>query len=133
MRTAIDTSVLIQIQRHQFEWDRWRDLLDRAAQEGQLLVCPVVFAECAPGYPSAEVALREFDSIQVRFDSLSPESCHLAGETFVRYRRQGGPRVHLIPDFLIAAHAAMQADRIAAIDRGYFRAYFPDLAMVAPE
>jgi predicted nucleic acid-binding protein len=133
MRTAIDTSVVIQIQRRQEGWERWRDLLDRAARDGPLLVSPVVFAECAPGYPSAEAALQDLGSIQIRFDPLSPESCHLAGATFMHYRRQGGPRTHLIPDFLIAAHAAMQADRIAAIDRGYFRAYFPDLAMVAPE
>ncbi|MGK0188260.1 MAG: hypothetical protein ACI9R3_004052 [Verrucomicrobiales bacterium] len=33
---------------------------------------------------------------------------------------------HLVPDFIIAAHAQIQADRLAAIDRGYLREGFPN-------
>jgi len=33
---------------------------------------------------------------------------------------------HLIPDFLIAAHAEAQAGRLAAIDRGCLRSCFPE-------
>ncbi|MFV1995933.1 MAG: type II toxin-antitoxin system VapC family toxin [Verrucomicrobiales bacterium] len=132
MKTAVDSSVLILMQRQQPGWERWRDALTAAATEGPLLISPVVFAECAPGYPSVEVALRRFESIQLRYDPLSPESAFLAGETFLRYRREGGPREFLIPDFLIAAHATIQADRLAATDRGYLRRYFPQLSLLEP-
>jgi len=37
----------------------------------------------------------------------------------------------MIPDFLVAGHALHQADRLAAIDRGYLRAYFPSLRLLA--
>ncbi len=131
MRTALDSSVVILLQRRQAGWEVWRDALTRAATEGPLLISPIVFAECSVGFPSAEIALREFESIQVHFDPISPESAYLASRTFLRYRREGGPRPHLIPDFLIAAHATVQADRLAAIDRGYLRRYFPALALLA--
>jgi predicted nucleic acid-binding protein len=36
----------------------------------------------------------------------------------------------LIPDFLIAAHAQLQAGRLIAADRGYLRAYFQDLPVI---
>ncbi len=131
MRTALDSSVLILIQRRQPGWETWRDALTRAATEGPLLLCSVVFAESSAGFPSAGIALRQFESIQVHYDPMSPTSAYLAGQTFLRYRREGGPRQHLIPDFLIAAHASVQADRLAAIDRGYLRRYFPDLPLLS--
>jgi predicted nucleic acid-binding protein len=37
-----------------------------------------------------------------------------------------------VPDFFIAAHAQIQCDRLAAIDRGYLRRYFPRLKILRP-
>jgi len=132
VRTAIDSSVVILLQRRQSGWERWREALDEAASEGTLLVSSVVFAECSPGFKSLDDALHAFSSVHIHFDPLSPEAAYLAGHTFVRYRLEGGPRRQLIPDFLIAAHAAVQADQLAAIDRGYLRRYFPKLNLLSP-
>jgi predicted nucleic acid-binding protein len=133
MRTAIDSSVLLSVLRQQAGWEHWRDRLCAAASEGSLLICPVVFAECACGYGSAEVAVEKFESLGIACDPISNQAAYLAGQTFLEYRRCGGPREHLIPDFLIAAHASVQADRLAAIDRGYLRRYFPRLALLGIE
>jgi predicted nucleic acid-binding protein len=132
MRTAVDSSVLLCILRRQDGWEQWRDTLSRAAQEGVLSLCPVVFAECSAGFADVADARGQLDSLCLVYDAFSPESAYLAGQIFLRYRREGGPRQHLIPDFLIAAHASVQADRLAAIDRGYLRAYFPDLPLLEP-
>lgn len=131
MRTALDSSVVILLQRRQAGWEAWREALTQAATEGPLLINPIVFAECSAGFASAEIALREFSGIQIYYDPIAPEAAYLAGRIFLRYRREGGPRQHLIPDFLIAAHATVQAERLAAIDRGYLRRYFPHLPLLA--
>jgi predicted nucleic acid-binding protein len=131
MRTALDSSILIQLYRKQAGWELWRDKLQAASAEGQLLISPVAFAEYSVAYPSSDSALADLDRLNVIYDMIAPDSAYLAGQIFLRYRREGGPRLHLLPDFLIAAHATMQAERLAAIDRGYLRRYFPDLELLS--
>lgn len=132
MRTAIDSSVLLCILRRQTGWESWRAVLSRAAEEGSLTLCPVVFAECSTGFSNVDEALAKFESLCIAYDPITPDAAYLGGQFFLRYRREGGPRTHLLPDFLIAAHASVQADRLAAIDRGYLRTYFPILPILAP-
>jgi predicted nucleic acid-binding protein len=69
--------------------------------------------------------------LAISYDPISPEAAYLAGQTFKNYRKAGGPRDHLVPDFLIAAHAQIQANRLAAVDRGYLRTWFPELELLA--
>ncbi len=56
----------------------------------------------------------------------------LAGKIFRAYRRAGGPRKTILADFLVAAHAATQADSLATEDRGYMRSYFPSIRLLVP-
>lgn len=133
MRTALDSSVLILLYRKQAGWEAWRDSLQTAAREGELILSPVAFAEYSIAYPNVESAQADLDRLHIYYEPIEPASAYLAGQMFLRYRREGGPRQHLMPDFLIAAHASIQADRLAAIDRGYLRRYFPDLDILTPK
>lgn len=56
----------------------------------------------------------------------------LAGRTWRRYRVAGGPHERILPDFLIGAHAKLQAGRLLSRDRGFYRAYFTDLEILPP-
>ncbi len=132
MRTALDSSVLFLLSRRQPGWEAWRDCLHTAAGEGELLISPIAFAEFSIAYASIDAAQADLDRLHIFYDPITPAAAYLAGQIFLRYRRMGGPRLHLIPDFLIAAHASVQADRLAALDRGYLRTYFPDLPILSP-
>ena len=96
-----------------------------------MALCPVFLRSCI-WFARVDEAFVKFDSLCIGYDPIMPATAYLAGQTFLRYRRGGGPRQHLIPDFLIAAHASVQADRLAAINRGYLRTYFPALAVLSP-
>jgi predicted nucleic acid-binding protein len=132
MTTAVDSSVLWAILKNEPGAADWAEVLQTAASDGPLVLCPVVFSELAPSTTDAASLLSLLSRLGLSYDPLSPEAAHLAGVTFQRYRHAGGPRQHLVPDFLIAAHASVQADRLAAIDRGYLRRWFPALALLQP-
>ena len=132
VKTAVDSSVLLAIFNGEPEARAWLTCLIQARREGQLVICDVVYAELSPAFAS-EFELRAIlGKLGVSFESISPEAAWKAGMCFRSYRNAGGPRRHLIPDFLIAAHAQVQADRCAAIDRGYLRRYFKDLPLLRP-
>ena len=132
MTTAVDTSVLIAIAKGEAGARAWTDILATSRGEGEVVVCDVVAAEFFALLLDEAAFQRSLGGLGVAFSPTSLESARLAGRIFRTYRSEGGPREHLVPDFLIGAHAQRQADRIAAIDRGYLRRYFPRLRILKP-
>ena len=131
MITALDSSVLWAIIKKESGHENWIQALIRAASEGPLVISPVAFAELSPSTSSADSLMEFLRRLAISYDPISPDAAYLAGQTFKNYRKAGGPRKHLVPDFLIAAHAQIQANRLAAIDRGYLRTWFPELKLLA--
>jgi predicted nucleic acid-binding protein len=56
----------------------------------------------------------------------------IAGRAFKDYKRRGGTRQRVVPDFLVGAHAQAQADRLLSRDRGFYRAYFKAVTILDP-
>jgi predicted nucleic acid-binding protein len=56
----------------------------------------------------------------------------LAGRAFERYRRSGGTRTAMLPDFFIGAHAEVTQPPLLTRDVVCYRTYFPDIALIAP-
>ena len=133
MTTALDSSVLWAIIRREAGYQHWLRTLIEAASAGPLIISPVAFAELAPSTSDEGELLDFLARLAVTYEPISPAAAHLAGLTFKRYRKAGGPREHLVPDFIIAAHAQTHAQRLAAIDRGYLRRWFPSLRLLVPE
>jgi predicted nucleic acid-binding protein len=132
MKTAVDSSVLLAIFNDEPDARNWLKCLIDARREGQLVICDAAYAELAPAFATESDLQETLLKLGVAFEAVTPSSAWKAGVTYRVYRDAGGPRERLIPDFLIAAHASVQADRLAAADRGYLRSYFADLPLLAP-
>jgi predicted nucleic acid-binding protein len=57
----------------------------------------------------------------------------LAGKVFTRYRKSGGTRTGVLPDFFIGAHAAVSELPLLTRDVGRYKTYFPSLTLITPE
>jgi len=137
VRTAIDTNILSAL------WSNEAAAIDVAQQLGDarsfgaLLISPVVYAELL-AYPKAtESFVNGFladTGITVDFE-IAEIVWVDAGRRFAHYADQhrkaghGAPR-RLLADFLIGAHALLQADRLMSLDAARYQQYFPELKLV---
>jgi predicted nucleic acid-binding protein len=129
---AIDTSVLLAIFKGEADGERWLAGLQQRAATCALWISPVVLAEVRSFFASDIACLEALHDLGIATQSLTDDASLLAGKIFREYRRQGGPRTTILPDFLVAAHAAVQTGALATTDRGYLRTYFPDLTVWSP-
>ena len=128
MITAVDTSVLLDVfasgaPHHSQSQERLIDAYDR----GAILVCDVVYAELVPAFgdrSSLDKALREINAAVSPIDTAI---AYEAGLRWARYRQAGGPRERIIADFLIGAHAVVNADTFLTRDQGFYATYFSEL------
>jgi hypothetical protein len=129
---AVDTSVLLAIFKGEPKGELWLKCLLSAAETASLVVSSVVLAECRSYFPSDDACQKALAALEIRHSPLTEEASLLAGTIFRVYRDEGGPRQSILPDFLVAAHAATQAESLATEDRGYLRRYFPSIRLLTP-
>ena len=133
MISALDTSVILDVLVGNNDFsDASARLIRIARSEGRLIFCECVLAEILPALTNQEQVLEFMLDWHIHFVPQSQESALLAGKRFGEYLQRGGVQRHVLPDFLIGAHAKIHADRLVARDRGYLRDYFTDLVVLDP-
>nr|WP_299500337.1 type II toxin-antitoxin system VapC family toxin [uncultured Rhizobium sp.] len=130
----VDTNVLLDLVTDDPIWAPWSvDRLEAAALEGPLLINDVVYAELAVRYAKIE-RLDEFVAAAGLIQAPIPKAAlFLAGKAFTAYRKSGGSRTGVLPDFFIGAHAAVGGFPVLTRDSGRYRSYFPKLTLITPE
>lgn len=131
--TLVDTSVLLDLVTDDPNWAAWSIAqLEAASLAGPLLINDVVYSELSIRYPRIE-ALDAFVADAGLLLVTTPRSAlFLAGKALERYRRAGGMRAGVLPDFLIGAHAAVEGLSLLTRDVGRYRTHFPSLTMITP-
>jgi predicted nucleic acid-binding protein len=131
--TAVDTNVLLDL--------FWEDAANHEASaaalrkclaEGALVACDVVWAEAALPFPDRASFVKAMETLGVAFSPMHREAALKASESWRRYRKRGGTRRRMAPDFLVGAHALVQGDRLLTRDRVFYRDYVRHPAILDP-
>ena len=131
--TAIDTSVLLDVILDDPKYGAASlGALQKARALGGLIACPVVWAEVRAAFTKPAGIGDLFSKAGIAFDPFDQACADIAGDLWSAYRRHGGSRTHLIPDFLVGAHAKRRGGRLLARDRGFYRRYFSGLEVIEP-
>ncbi|HEY2180623.1 MAG TPA: type II toxin-antitoxin system VapC family toxin [Solirubrobacteraceae bacterium] len=130
--TVIDSSVLLDVFTEDAQWLAWsQEQLTQAAQRGALVVNTVVLAEIAPRFSRIET-LRSALPSMTAIEEIPTTAAFLAGHAHANYRRAGGAREAILPDFLIGAHAAVSGRPLLTRDPRRVAAYIPGAELIAP-
>lgn len=129
----VDANVLLDLVTAPNAWSDWSaGQLRRAAAAGPLLANDIVFAEVSIGFLRVEEVEGVFAKARVALAPMPRPVLFRAGKAFQEYRRRGGTKTGVLPDFFIGAHAEVAGLRLLTRDGGRYRSYFPGVALIAP-
>jgi predicted nucleic acid-binding protein len=155
--TAVDANVLFDIlipgEPHSESSKR---LLDKHLASGKLILCEVVFAELAARFLSEQELKLFLAETGIVLVTSNEKSLHIAGVRWAEYARRSKRddfscaecgksfsvccphckaavtrRQIVLGDFLIGAHALVQADCLLSRDLGIYKTNFSDLQIVS--
>jgi predicted nucleic acid-binding protein len=130
--TVVDSSVLLDVFTQDATWLTWSQAeLTAAAQRGTIVVNAVVLAEIAPRFSRAE-ALRDALPSMALIEEIPLAASFLAGHAHANYRRAGGAREAVLPDFLIGAHAAVTGRPLLTRDPRRVATHIPGAVLITP-
>jgi predicted nucleic acid-binding protein len=134
MPALVDTNILIDIAVRDPDWLQWsRRELERLRKAGSVLINQIIYSEFSMRYDTIDEVDALLPQDVFRREGLPWEAAFAASRAFAVYRRRGGAREKVLPDFLIGAHATIRGYAILTRDPRCYRQYFPGLEIIAPD
>ena len=129
----VDTNVLVDVLQDDPQWADWSiGQLRAQARVHALAINPIVYAELSLSFSSVEALDSVVARMELTLHEVPRPALFLAGKAFAQYRRRGGAKAQVLPDFIIGAHAAVSGWSLLTRDATCYRSYFPALRVIAP-
>ena len=129
----VDSNVILDIVTEDPNWFEWSSTqLAQLADQGNLIINPIIYAEVSIGFAQAEQIDAALPSDFFQRQPLPWDAAFLAGKAFLQYRQRGGNRRSPLPDFYIGAHAVVLEIPLLTRDVSRYQTYFPNLHLIRP-
>ena len=131
--TLLDSNVLIDVISSDPVWAHWSmQQMQEAGEDGDLAINQIIFGEVCASFEHLEEIDAALPADTYTREDVPWAAAFLASRAFRTYRRNGGTRTSLLPDFFIGAHAAVLGYRLLTRDPSKYRSYFPDVRLITP-
>ena len=129
----VDTNVLVDVLQNDPRWADWSIAQLRAQSKLHALVInPVIYAEMSLSFSTLEALDHVVLTMALELREIPRPALFLAAKAYALYRRRGGSKAQVLPDFFIGAHAAVAGWPLLTRDASRFKTYFPTLDVMAP-
>lgn len=129
----VDTNILVDVLQNDPQWADWSIAQLRAlAKLHALTINPVIYAEMSLSFSTLEALDEVVKTMTLELREIPRPALFLAAKAFALYRRRGGNKGQVLPDFFIGAHAAVEGWPLLTRDASRFKTYFPTLEVIAP-
>jgi predicted nucleic acid-binding protein len=129
----VDTNVLVDVLQNDPDWADWSIAQMRAqARLHALVINPVIYAEMSLSFSTLEALEAVVRTLGLELREIPRPALFLAAKAYAQYRRRGGRKGQVLPDFFIGAHAAVEGWPLLTRDAARFRTCFPTLEVLAP-
>jgi predicted nucleic acid-binding protein len=129
----VDTNVLVDVLQNDPQWADWSIAQMRAQSSLHALVInPIIYAEVSLSFSTLEALDDVVGTLALELREIPRPALFLAAKAFAQYRRRGGSKLQVLPDFFIGAHAAVEGWPLLTRDARRFKTFFPTLEVLAP-
>jgi len=130
----VDTCIVTDLAQPNSEWFEWSaSTLSELDSQSRFVINPIIYSECSIVFDTIEELEDVFSVLDFEVLQLSREALFLAGRAFVQYRRKGGNKSNVLPDFFIGAQAAVEGYGLITRDKARFGTYFPKVRLICPD
>ena len=131
MITFVDTNVLLDVFLPDPKWGQKSKIrLEQSFNQGSLIINEIIYSELTPQFSSKALLDDVLKTLSIRIVSLNLKAAYHAGRIWKNYRKAGGRRNRILADFLIGAHAEIEAEQLLTRDRGFYKKYFSDIHVI---
>jgi predicted nucleic acid-binding protein len=130
---VVDTNVILDISGSEPAWREWSvEQLTLALQSGPAIVNDVVFAELCAHQQNVQAVETLLADLRVVLMPMTHRALFLASKAHAEYRKSGGVKLNVLPDFFVGAQAVDLGVPLLTRDTRRYRTYFPQLELIAP-
>ena len=133
MSIIVDSNIILDILTKDKIWYEWSaGKLAEYAAENDLIINQIIYAEISIRFSKVEELKAVLKEANIKCENMPFEAGFLAGKCFMAYKKRGGVKGSVLPDFYIGAHAAITRRPILTRDKSRYVSYFKNLRVVSP-